>query len=61
MKVAIITDTHYGGKNDNVSFAQFQRRFYDETFFPILKGKELTRYFIWAMCLIGVSMLIMLL
>ena len=37
MKVAIITDTHYGGKNDNVSFAQFQRRFYETTFFPILE------------------------
>ena len=36
MKIALITDTHFGGKNDNLSFATFQRRFYEGTFFPIL-------------------------
>ncbi len=36
MKVAIITDTHFGGKNDLHSFSQFQTRFYRGTFFPIL-------------------------
>ena len=36
MKIALITDTHFGGKNDNLSFATFQRRFYENTFFPIL-------------------------
>ena len=36
MKIALITDTHFGGKNDNLSFAAFQRRFYEGTFFPIL-------------------------
>ncbi len=42
MKVAIITDTHYGGKNDNISFASFQRRFYQDTFFPILRREGIT-------------------
>jgi len=42
MKVAIITDTHYGGKNDNLSFAEFQRRFYDSTFFPICEREGVT-------------------
>ena len=42
MKVAIITDTHYGGKNDNLSFAEFQRRFYDGTFFPICEREGVT-------------------
>ena len=42
MKIALITDTHFGGKNDNVSFAQFQRRFYEDTFFPILKREGVT-------------------
>ena len=37
MKVGIITDTHFGGKNDNLQFASFQRRFYEGTFFPILR------------------------
>ena len=36
MKIALITDTHFGGKNDNLSFSTFQRRFYEGTFFPIL-------------------------
>ena len=40
MKVAIITDTHFGGKNDNLSFAEFQRRFYDGSFFPILAREK---------------------
>ena len=42
MKVAIITDTHYGGKNDNLQFAQFQKRFYEGTFFPICKREGIT-------------------
>ena len=42
MKVAIITDTHFGGKNDNLSFAQFQQRFYDGTFFPICAREKVT-------------------
>ena len=41
MKVAIITDTHYGGKNDNVSFANFQTSFYRGTFFPILRREKI--------------------
>ena len=41
MKVAIITDTHYGGKNDNISFAAYQRRFYENTFFPILRRENI--------------------
>ena len=42
MKVAIITDTHFGGKNDNLSFAEYQRRFYKGTFFPILAREGVT-------------------
>ena len=42
MKVGIITDTHYGGKNDNLQFAAFQRRFYEGTFFPILRREGIT-------------------
>ena len=42
MKVAIITDTHWGGKNDNLAFSEFQRRFYESTFFPILVREKIT-------------------
>ena len=42
MKVGIITDTHYGGKNDNLQFAAFQRKFYEGTFFPILRREGIT-------------------
>ena len=42
MKVGIITDTHYGGKNDNLQFASFQRQFYEGTFFPILEREGVT-------------------
>ena len=45
MKVAIVTDTHFGGKNDNISFAAFQRRFYQDTFFPILRREGITTIF----------------
>ena len=42
MKVAIITDTHFGGKNDNLAFSTFQREFYKRTFFPILDREGIT-------------------
>ena len=45
MKIALITDTHFGGKNDNLSFAAFQRRFYEDTFFPILDREKITTVF----------------
>ena len=42
MRIALITDTHFGGKNDNLSFANFQQKFYQDTFFPILDREEIT-------------------
>ena len=37
MKLALVTDLHFGVRNDNASFADFFERFYSEVFFPYLK------------------------
>jgi DNA repair exonuclease SbcCD nuclease subunit len=36
MKVAIITDQHFGARNDSTHFLDFYEKFYDEIFFPNL-------------------------
>ena len=36
MKIALITDTHWGIRNDNVAFMDNSKRFLDEVFFPYL-------------------------
>lgn len=35
-KVAIITDSHWGARNDNQAFAQHFIKFYEEVFFPTI-------------------------
>ena len=37
MKVAIITDTHWGARNDSAAFIEFYRKFYSNCFFPTLE------------------------
>tara|TARA_B110000196_G_C21128426_1_gene657164 strand:- start:107 stop:1174 length:1068 start_codon:yes stop_codon:yes gene_type:complete len=39
MKIAIITDTHFGARNDNPIFAKYFRKFYEEVFFPTLEER----------------------
>jgi DNA repair exonuclease SbcCD nuclease subunit len=41
MKVAIITDTHFGARSDSIPFDNFFRKFYDEIFFPTLEQKHI--------------------
>ena len=41
MRVALLTDTHFGAKNDNVAFASFQAEFYRRTFFPICRREKI--------------------
>jgi DNA repair exonuclease SbcCD nuclease subunit len=36
LKVAIITDQHFGARNDSIAFLDFYQKFYDNTFFPTI-------------------------
>ncbi|CAB4133438.1 endonuclease subunit [uncultured Caudovirales phage] len=42
MKVAIITDQHFGARNDSVQFLDFYEKFYENVFFPKLKEEGIT-------------------
>lgn len=42
MKVALITDTHWGVRNDNVSFLDNSKKFLDETFFPYIDRNNIS-------------------
>ena len=39
MKIAIITDTHFGGRRGNKVFHDFFQKFYDNIFFPELEKR----------------------
>ena len=42
MKVAIVTDTHFGVRNDNRILADHIASFFDEQFFPFLDSHDIT-------------------
>jgi DNA repair exonuclease SbcCD nuclease subunit len=42
MKVAIITDQHFGARNDSQLFLDFFGKFYNETFFPTLDANGIS-------------------
>ena len=41
MKIAIITDQHFGARNDSIHFLDFYEKFYKETFFPTLLKEDI--------------------
>jgi DNA repair exonuclease SbcCD nuclease subunit len=43
MKVALITDTHFGGRGDSLPFDNFFRKFYTDVFFPKIDELGITR------------------
>lgn len=44
-QIAIITDTHFGIKNDAQYMLDYQQKFYDEIFFPYLKDNDIKTVF----------------
>ena len=42
MKIAIVTDTHFGARNDNLNINEYFYKFYDNIFFPTLKERGIT-------------------
>jgi DNA repair exonuclease SbcCD nuclease subunit len=45
MKIALITDTHWGARGDSPAFAEYFNRFYYEHFFPYLADNGITNIF----------------
>lgn len=45
MKIVIITDTHFGARNDSSHFDAFFKKFYNEEFFPFLEKHEIKTVF----------------
>ena len=41
MKIAIITDTHFGGRRGSKTFHEFWQKFYDNVFFPELEKRDI--------------------
>ena len=44
--IALITDQHFGARNDSVHFLDFYEKFYKDTFFPTLEENDVKRVYI---------------
>ena len=56
MKIAIITDTHFGARNDNVNFNEYFYQFYEGVFFPYLQQNNIKTCIHLGDCFDSVSM-----
>jgi len=45
MKVALITDTHFGVRGDNIAVLNHQQMFFDQIFFPYLQQHNISKVF----------------
>ena len=45
MKIALLSDTHFGARNDSKIFDDFFKKFYDEVFFPYLNEHQIKTVF----------------
>jgi len=43
MKIALVTDTHFGARSDSQQFDTYFKKFYDEVFFPELDKRKITQ------------------
>ena len=41
MKIALITDTHFGARNDSLPFNDYFYKFWEEIFFPLIDEKKI--------------------
>ena len=41
MKIAILGDTHFGARNRNIVIEAWQKKFYEETFWPYIDDLSL--------------------
>lgn len=41
MKIALVTDSHWGVRNDSAAFADYFKQFYDNVFFPYLEENNI--------------------
>ena len=41
MKIALVTDTHWGIRNDSLTFLEYFHKFYDNIFFPYLEENNI--------------------
>ena len=45
MKVALVTDLHFGARSDSLAFDNYFRKFYEECFFPEIKARGIKTIF----------------
>ena len=41
MKIALITDQHFGSRGDNISINKYMVKFHEEVFFPYLEENNI--------------------